>query len=165
MSMIGNYMRVKPDQLTFLQKFPENVTNLLFPEEDSDFSSECHLDIDKTWHAIHFLLNGETWAGTPPLQNTVRGGIEISDEDVGYGPARFLNPKEVKQTAKALSEISEAELLSRFDPVELNAAGIYPETWGEIEKEQEYIGQHYRALVNFFQEASEAGDAMLLYLD
>jgi hypothetical protein len=70
------------------------------------------LDIDKTWHIIHFLLNGDAWEGSGPLFDAVLGGSQLTDEDIGYGPARFISPAEVAATAHALRSISGEELES-----------------------------------------------------
>ena len=158
-------MRISPDELALLKAEPERLFGLLYPEDETDLSSDRHLDIDKTWDAIHFMLNGAAPDECQPLYNVVLGGTEISDEDVGYGPARFLTPEEVKSVATSLSTITVTALLVSYDPEAFLAASIYPESWGTIEEEREYLGQHYSRLVTFFGKAADAGDAMLLYLN
>jgi hypothetical protein len=71
------------------------------------------LRIDKSWHGIHFLLTGSAWGGKPPLSNAVLGGKEFG-QDLGYGPARYLTPDQVKEVAAALDEITEATLRAQF---------------------------------------------------
>src|SRR5438552_527714 len=61
MSMIGNYLRLSPAGLAELRANPASVMDLLYPENGD--RPPRHLDIDKAWHAIHFLLNGQTWEG------------------------------------------------------------------------------------------------------
>ena len=78
--------------------------------------SVSHLDIDRSWHAIHFLLNGDAWEGEPPLVNAVMGGMPIGEEEIGYGPARFLCPEEVGSVANAMVDISKDQRLEKFDP-------------------------------------------------
>jgi hypothetical protein len=92
MSMIGSYRRVDESALQRLLDKPEELSDFLFSDDDSD----SRLDIDKTWHVIHFLLNGDPWNGMQPLANVVLGGTQISTEDLGYGPARYLTISEVR---------------------------------------------------------------------
>jgi hypothetical protein len=158
MSMIGNYRRITADELQILFKQPEKLDDLLYSEEGS---FERCLDIDKAWHAIHFLLNGEVWDGIEPYNMVVLGGEPISEEDVGYGPARYLTREQVKVVAKALSDITKTELLERFDAEAFNKADIYPQG---IQEDQDYIVENYKALVRFFNQAAESDDAMIIYI-
>lgn len=163
MSMIGNYVRVSPARLAELRANPDSIMDFLYPDDLCSLAN--HLDIDKAWHAIHFLLNGQTWEGKPPLINAVLGGEAIGDVDVGYGPARFLEPDDVRTLADALSYISSAELLERFDPHALNDAEIYPHGWSGKGHEQEYIAGNYQRLVEFVRAAADKGDALVEYLN
>jgi hypothetical protein len=163
MSMIGNYLRVSQEQLARLLRDPSDITTVVYPDGDADHPSGTHLDIDKAWHAIQFLLTGQPWQGTPPLQNAVMGGTELGDEDVGYGPARGLTPDEVQAVSTALAAISGDLLWSRFDAKSFVAAEIYPEGWSSDGKE--YVLGHYDALRLFFADAARSGDAMILYLN
>jgi hypothetical protein len=189
MSMIGNYRRITPQQLADLQREPESIMEFLYPDwsglpamwepvermlepddvgiDGPDFHApDRYLDVDKAWHGIHFLLTGEAGGGALPLRNAVLGGTKLGDVDVGYGPARFLTPDEVKKVAEALSNISEDDLRAGYDPSALEAAEIYPTIWErEGDEALEYLMDNYVELVEFFQEAARCGDAMLLYLN
>ena len=178
MSMIANYRRVTPDELEVLLRKPSTIVEYLFPEDGEEYEGvsedgqyltspedERNLDIDKSWHAIHYLLTGDAWQGNPPLANAVLGGTELGEEDVGYGPCRYLTPEEVREVASALVGIPVEELRRRYDPVELEKADIYPNIWiREGDEGLEYVLEYYEALVRFFRSAAEAGDGMLLYL-
>jgi hypothetical protein len=48
MSMIGSYRRVDESALQRLLDKPEELSDFLFSDDDSD----SRLDIDKTWHVI-----------------------------------------------------------------------------------------------------------------
>lgn len=166
MSMIGNYRRLTQKELTALQADPETICDVLAELEEADEDKDRHLDIDKSWHAIHFLLCNQAWEGKPPLGNVVLGGTPLGEEDVGYGPARFLTPKEVQQASEALAKISVKELLSRFDGKAMDKAEIYPEGWAETPEDHlEYIGDFYPQLVEFFHTTASKGEAMLVYLN
>jgi hypothetical protein len=164
--MIGNFVAITPQQLAALQADPSQVVGFLYPEdEDEESELPNHLDVDKAWHAIHFLLNGKTWDGEMPWFLAVLGGAEIG-EDVGYGPARFLTPQEVKTVAAALSTISAAELAKRYDPKAMDEAEIYPEIWMRDGAEGlEYVQAYFREMVEFYRTAAERGDAALLFIN
>jgi hypothetical protein len=163
MSMIGNYLRVSGDELERLREDPSDILDVLYPDDgNGEHPVGRHLDIDKSWHAIQFLLTGEPWEGKAPLQNAVMGGTELGDEDVGYGPARGLTPAEVESVSSALGHISGEQLWSRFDAGKFAAAEIYPEGWSADEKG--YVLGYYEELQAFFAAAARDGDAMILFL-
>ena len=97
MSMIGNYLMVDGETIQGIISGEIDMFEFLYNTEHSD---DDYLDIDKAWHAIHYILCGHPWEGEPPYFNVVLGGTEINDEDVGYGPARYLVPAEVKKCMK-----------------------------------------------------------------
>lgn len=163
MSMIGNYLRLSPSELVQLRANPSTIISLLYPEDGSAHAVGRHLDIDKSWHAIHFLLNGDPWEGTHPLCNAVLGGTELSDEDVGYGPARYLENQDVRELAASLEAITGNELWSRFNAEAFAAAEIYPE--GLTDDDKEYVLSYYKEFIKFMRLAANEGDALLLYLN
>lgn len=163
MSMIGQYRRVDETTLKELLTLPQHLSGFLYPVVEDN--PEASLDIDKSWHIIHFLLTGDTWAGRWPLVGAVMGGTTISDEDVGYGPARYLKPDEVAEVSHALTAISTRELLSRFDVNCVQDADIYPHAWSGNEEDREYIAYYYAELQTFFAKATAAGQAVILFLN
>jgi len=162
--MIGNYLRVPAVLLEQLREDPSDIMDVLYPNGgEIDHQEGQHLDIDKSWHAIQFLLTGEPWEGEPPIQNAVIGGTALGDEDVGYGPARGLTPAEVKAVSVALSTVSGEQLWSRFDQRTFASAEIYPEGWSSDGKD--YVLGYYEALRKFFEDAARSQDAMIVYLN
>lgn len=160
MSMIGGYCRLDEAKLGQLLGEPEALEEFLFTENDS----LERLDIDKTWHVIHFLLNGDPWAGEGPLGKVVLGGTECT-ADLGYGPARFLAPADVRAAAAALAGITAEDLLARFDAEAVKRAEIYPvDAWSGSAEDREYIGDNFNKLKAFFAQAGKAGQAVVLYL-
>ena len=49
-------------------------------------------DLDKAWHGLHYLFTGTDEGGNSPLDFLAVGGEEIGTIEVGYGPARALEP-------------------------------------------------------------------------
>lgn len=122
--------------------------------------SEDGLSLEKSWHVLHYLLTGEADEASPPLGNAILGGKEIGD-DLGYGPARFLTPQQVREVAAALALISKNDLAARFDLKAMKAARIYP-----VKDESELgLAEHYfEQLSRYYAGASAAGNAMLLWV-
>ncbi len=83
------------------------------------------LDIDKTWEGILYLLTGynldQIENATPPLSWALFSGQIIGEElDMGYGPANYCLPDQVKTIAAALRELPSETLKQRFDPTKCN---------------------------------------------
>ncbi|EFM08448.1 protein of unknown function DUF1877 [Paenibacillus curdlanolyticus YK9] len=167
MGMIGHLKQVSPELLNDLIEQKVDAFSILF--EESDVNRTLYLD--KSWHAIHFLLNGEAWEGEEPLVYAVFGGAAIGgepnfeegDEVEEDSPARYLTVEQVKQVSAALQQIPEEELARRFIPARMAELDIYPSTW-EDEGELAYVMDYYRELAAYYQEAADNGQAMLLHI-
>jgi hypothetical protein len=92
MSMTARYLRVDSRVIVGILNAPSSLLDVLYPELENADHTARSLDIDKTWHIIHFLLNNHPWEGNGPRFSAVLGGTEPTDEDLGYGPARYLTP-------------------------------------------------------------------------
>lgn len=161
--MIGNFLAVSQSGLAALVADPTSIESVIQPDSGPD--RETHLDIDKSWHAIHYTLNESAWEGEGPIAAVVLGGQELG-EDVGYGPARYLAPAEVVAVAAALELVTPEDFAAKFDPVALDAAEIYPQGWGNSMPEAlEYVLDNYRQLCTFYKAAASRGDALLTYLN
>jgi hypothetical protein len=114
------------------------------------------------WHGIHFLLTGEAWGGNGPLAEAVLGGMEIG-EDMGYGPALYLTPEQVKLVPRSLATVSIEQLGTRYSPDAFESAQIYPTgTWAaEGQEALEYLLHYLRPLVDFYKSGGERGDAVM----
>lgn len=122
---------------------------------------EDGLSLEKSWHALHYLLTGRAQEAPPPLGDAILGGAELG-EDMGYGPARFLTPEEVRATSAALDKVSAEDIARRFDLPTMIAAEIYAcRNESDLGLAQEYFAE----LVRYYADAASRGNAMLLYLD
>ena len=165
MSMIGNFVELSPKDLDRLIANPSAVVDFIYPEEEQ---RENSIDIDKSWHAIHFTLTGSAWEGEPPLANLVLGGVEVGD-DVGYGPARYLTADQVKEVVEAIKVIGAQEFAHRFNRQKLLANDIYPDIWDDSEETDEeqldYLLTWYQQLATYYATAARKGNAMLKFLN
>jgi hypothetical protein len=166
MSMIGNFLRLSTKKVDALRANPERITKVLYPDEEGDtvMSDDVHLEIEKAWHGIHFLLNGQVWEGTPPLDFIV-AGEPIGDVDVGYGPARGFDAGEVRAIAAALTPITGADLRKRCDPDAPGWSEIYPGNAAPAGDEIEYLVTYYESLREFVLQTAEQGAGMIVYLN
>ena len=108
--MIGNFRMSTDDEIRSLLANPDQIAAVLYPEDESGTDATAEFDVDKAWHAIHFLLCGQPWESKPPLNFIVSGGTPVGDVDVGYGPARVFSSSELSEIVGALESISAAEL-------------------------------------------------------
>ncbi len=149
---------------------PDSIIDYLGDDGGDGDPEDAHadLDVDKAWHGIHFLLTGSAWEGEPPLSFIVRGGREVGDVDVGYGPARVFTSAEVKTIAAALLPLTRDVLERRFDPAAMTRLDIYPAIWDRPREEDdtlEYLLESYESLAEFIAGAAREGEGLIVYVN
>ncbi len=144
---------------------PATVETLLYgdpDEEDGMPDPELDLNLDKSWHAMHYLLTGTAWDVSEGAGAAMLGGDEIG-EDNGYGPARLLTSDTVRVVAAALDAIDVDNLRKRFVPEALAAADIYSAIWTQTDVDfGSYLAPYFVQLRSFYGRASASGQAVLL---
>jgi uncharacterized protein DUF1877 len=98
------------------------------------------VDLDKSWHGIHYLLTGEADESGTPLEFLVAGGTSVGDEEVGYGPPRVFTSAETRRIAAALAAVTDEALRARFAPEAMMRAEIYPEIWDRDPTDDDTLG-------------------------
>ena len=104
MSMIGRFAALPTVDMTRIKADPGAVENYLNPDEGEGVPP-FHVEIDKAWHAIHFMLSGvagprfrrcwaerlsaRTW-GTVPLESLPRPKFARSPIFSNHSHRRFL---------------------------------------------------------------------------
>ena len=122
------------------------------------------LDLEKAWHAMHYLLTGSTEEPVGVLGQAILGGTETG-EDAGYGPARVLSALQVKQIAAALAPLTSESLAGRYDPVTMERLRIYPSVWSrEGVDALHWVQGYFPALQAFYRKAAESGSAVVLVI-
>ena len=164
MGMVASFVAVSPGTLQRLRSEEDSIEEFLYPD-DGDSSPPTSIDIDKSWHGIHYLLTGQAEGGEGPVALAVFGGEEFGPE-VGYGPARFLLPEQVAQIAGALSKIEASELAKRFNPKDMTAKDIYLTPMWERDGNEalDYVLEYYQQLPDFYRDAASRGDAVIQWL-
>ena len=159
MSMICELFIVPPQTARQLVADPARIHDVLESLEGSD----SVLSLEKSWHGLHFALTGTAWEGTPPLNFLAGGGVPIGNQDVGYGPARLLDPPGVTALSAALAAFSDVDFTRNFDPPRLSGAEIYPQIWDEpLEELKEEYGSYLQQLKAHVRRAAEEGQALLV---
>ncbi len=145
-----------------LKADPGLVEDYLYPDDGESEPPNC-IDLDKSWHCIHFMLTGRAEGAGAPLGWAVLGGEEVG-EDTGYGPARILLPEQVSEISSAL--IDEDAFRQRFDPTGLSQANIYLSEMCVRDGDEalDYIVENYRGLVAFYRGAAARGDGAILWI-
>jgi hypothetical protein len=176
MGMVLTARLVTPAEVAEARSSPEALDRLLHPDDDAELRE---VDVDKAWHAIHWLLTGSPDETAPASRrrglfrrssggpetgaerHAVLGGTPIGADD-GYGPARLLTPDQVAAVAAALEPLTPEALGHRVDLVAMEAADLYPGIWDEENVYEEYLGPSYEVLRNLYLEAAAEGAAVLL---
>jgi len=185
MSMLCLVGQVTDYQLEKIKKDPKRIELLIDMEEDVEMpkrsffqklfskkqppvtseeakKAEHTCDLDKSWHALHYILNGDPWLGASPLKFLASGGEEIG-EDVGYGPLRFLNALQTNQLKDELNKITVDDFDNRFNAAKLKSAEIYPT--GDWTDAKPWLRENYISIKEFIEQtvADEKGIYIYIY--
>ena len=145
-----------------------NAANMLAALQDTQ-ADPSRVDLEKDWHALHFLLTGDVSLNpehhpNDPLHNLVMGGKPTSLA-ASYGPVRKFEHDDIRQIVAALENISVDELRARFSPEAFNAAEIYPRPTpgGWDLTEMEGVFEIFPKLRQLFVDALNAGEVVIVY--
>ncbi|MFD7306145.1 YfbM family protein [Streptomyces pharetrae] len=128
------------------------------PPEKAPFFS-----IEKAWHKLHHLLAAH---GGMPV-DVIHGGAELPLEDeLDYGPARYLSPEGVARAGGFLAATPFDILARHYDLAAMRRAEIYllPESDAEVPADLDTLRHRYEELTRFFAAAATARDAVALML-
>lgn len=161
MGMIGYFFSAEEAEIAQAQNDTRSFYELAFSagEEES-------VDVDKAWHAIHFVLSGNPWdcSQDDPLSQAVLYGTPIG-ENMGYGPAMLKTAAEVKQIAQALSLITKEWFHDHYSIADMIEEHIYPVREEEDGEEFfAYIWGAFLCLQDFYQKASAKERCVLFYI-
>lgn len=166
MGMYLQLRRVNINVLTSLAELKgddDSAYKILSPadEEDPAHKDRSIADLDKAWHAIHFLLAGDEWDATLPA-GFLLSGTPVG-ADLGYGEARILTPVEVDDVSKFLSRLPDDFVEKNFDHAALEKAQIYPTIWDRKDPEDiKYVSSHFKELKSIVQIAAANGEGLAL---
>lgn len=164
MGMIGCFSAIDAKELAAIQSNPALIEDFLFPDDDLG-EPEHSIDVDNSWHGLHYLLTGHAGEAQGPLAQAILGGQSIG-EDLGMGPARILTPPQVKEIAAELDRLTDEDLRARYKPVEMTALQIYPVLIWERDGEEgfDYLVENFEVMAAFYRDAAARGDGVVLSL-
>lgn len=96
-----------------------------------------HLDLDKSWHGLHYLLTRSVWESEGPLAFLIHGGDLI---DLDATSARVFLPQQVERIDAALAGLTTDAFRSRFNPQRMMKEEVYPEIWDRDPKDDDTLG-------------------------
>lgn len=163
MSMIGNLLRVTETELENYLKDSSLLEDQIYEDEKEN---ENLVDIDKSWDGIIFLLTGQSLMTAD--HNLVRvlfsGQLIDEEQDLGYGPAHYLTPKQVLELNNEISTLTVSDLKQRYNPDKMTELEVYPTIWNEGDDAFDYILEGFLTLQNVFSEASKKGEVIITFL-
>jgi Domain of unknown function (DUF1877) len=116
------------------------------------------LSLDKNWQEIHEILTGKSKPSGDLLSNAILGGKEVGS-DLGYGPARFLTPEQVKQISETLTSVSDEHFRTSASTF---AKDEFSSPLGQLERVDFYC-ELFTRLQAFYRNAAESGCPILLW--
>lgn len=163
MGMCASFISVVPAEIQRLREEPDALFALLYQDDDAPGAPES-IDVDKAWHGLHYLFNGNAHGGDGPLAQAILGGEEIGEE-MDYGPARLLDPATVAAIAQALNALDPEELKRRYDPQDMEAKQIYPDIWvNEGDHAFDYLLGYAATMKAYFSGVAARGDAVITWI-
>jgi len=148
-------------ELASIDANPDCVEDLLFPE-DAENPFEGQYDIDKSWHAIHYLITGSTEPDGSLAGDAILGGKPVGG-DLGYGPARLIAPEQVRKIAEALQDIDLEASYNCVDHSIANNADVYL-GFEFSDNERKHLCRFFDVLRDAYSTAAFRDRAVLAYL-
>ena len=167
MSMIGEYLRVTPADLSKAIENPDWAVLLAEAAQDAADTHPHlrpaharHYSTYKTWDLLRHLLTRAVF----PV-NVIQGEeLFPTLEDWVYGPPRYLPPDRVREAAERLTALTYDLLVAGVTSAELTETEVYPQHW-DAPGSLEWARPWYDGLTEFFEAAALDGDAMIIWLD
>lgn len=122
------------------------------------------LELDKSWHVLHYLFTGSAWEGAMPAATLLTGGHEAGP-DLGYGPARIISPADTAAFAGFLAKQTVDGLRARIDAARMGSLDIYCAGDDDASEEIEEDLQHYFPLLqHHVAAAAQRGHGLIVWL-
>jgi hypothetical protein len=162
-SMIGHLLRVTNDELNAYLKNSSLLEERVY--NDNGAEDPKLVDIDKSWEGILFLLTGQSLESFDhPLGKALFSGQDIdAEQDLGYGPAQYLTPEQVKEVNAALSPITEEELAKKYDAKRMTELELYPSVWEE-EGILDYLLEYFKDVQATYATAAANNEAVITFV-
>ena len=161
MGMTSNLKQLTLAEFTQLKENPNDIATFLFPDDVED-PFEGMLDLDKSWHALHYLICLDIQPNEKSESKCILGGEEIG-EDLGYGPARLISPELVKNIDSGLKEINVIERYDQINKEDPIVQQLYC-SFEFFEGEKEHYNQLFSDLKKFYAQCTSDKSAAISFL-
>ncbi|MEU8000010.1 DUF1877 family protein [Catellatospora sp. NPDC049111] len=165
MSMITEYLRLRPNELTELRRLLAEEPNAAYSYvADLRDGGEDHggaargTDTDKAWEGLRFLL-----AKLRPPVDVIAGGEQMTDDEWGYDSPRLLTAAEVAEAARFFEVTPFSSVAAQYQQAELIAAEVYPDIWAE-DWALSYLEDAYADVAALFCAAAADREAVLVWM-
>ena len=177
MSMIFGMVALTPEQMIKLRGSSKLASDLIFANQNDGTELqldglgriEAPLDLQKSWHILHYVFTGSIGPVGSPGDTLLSGGDDLG-EDVGYGPPRLLDTQNTQRFAEFLQALDLNTLQSRVDFKTMSAAQVYSLPMGvgaeadfEIGIRRE-ISSYFPVLRHYVSSAARNGNGLLMWL-
>lgn len=156
MGIIANYKSVT---LTELQQLQNGDIDTF------EFLNKDYIDIEKSWDILKYILTGSSGATGNVLDNIIPIDFEniLNDEDMGMGPAVYLDTQTVKEMSKEMEKISKEDFISKIDIEKIHANNIL-KGW-PFEDILSYSYSYFEILKDYFKKSAEEDKYIVMWLD
>lgn len=156
MGIIANYKSVT---LTELQQLQNGDIDTF------EFLNKDYIDIEKSWDILKYILTGSSGATGNVLDNIIPINFEniLNDEDMGMGPAIYLDTQTVKEMSKEMEKISKEDFISKIDIEKIHTNNIL-KGW-PFEDILSYSYPYFEILKDYFKKSAEEDKYIVMWLD
>jgi hypothetical protein len=129
---------------------------------------EQALNLEKSWHMLHYLATGHTDVSNAPGDALLTG--EPLGEDAGYGPARLHDVTATRQFGRFLETLDLVQLQARVNYREMTRLGVYSMPMGpgsDAEHERELrteVAHYFPLLRDYVANMSEKQGGLLIWV-
>lgn len=162
MGMLAQYLQVDDETLERLLRL-ENEALVDNIEDLSDIPGTQVLDIDKLWDGLHFVLTGVSATASPAgnkLSEAVIGVHVFNPDDPEADFISYTYNEELPMIIDAMHGVDLTMLEKKqFNLSEFRDRDIYPDIWHDSDRIALFceLSEAYRALINFCEQALDAG--------
>ncbi|GAA1404515.1 YfbM family protein [Catellatospora coxensis] len=165
MSMITDYLRLRPTELTELRRRLTEEPNAAYSYVadlgdggEDDGGAARGVDTDKAWAGLQFLL-----AKLNPPVDVIAGGEPMTDDEWGYDSPRLLTAAQVAEAARFFEVTPFSSVAAQYHPAELTSAEVYPDIWAE-DWALSYLEDAYDDVATLFRAAAADHEAVLVWM-
>lgn len=152
--------RIDKEELAALRASPQTIEAWLCGERS--ILPKRYVDLDKDWHALHFLLTGSLEPDGTPVGDAILGGEPLGP-DVGYGPVRVISADYAREIQQDLEAVDIRAAYQALEPDSADLSAIYC-GFDFIAEEVNFLSDYFEQMKKLYAEAVREGQAVIAYL-